>query len=323
MNSSPLRLAARWAHHRLTRHRPSHLTIEVTRRCDARCPTCPYWQEEPPSELPDYAPVVRRFRPLGVTLSGGEPLLRSDLPGLIAAIRRADPAVHLGLVTNGSRLTPRLARELRRTGLDHLSLSLDFDGPRHDELRGVPGLHRRIADLLPELTRIGFRTVALNTVLREDNLEEIPHLFDLAWQTGAMLSLSTYCALKTGDPAPLVGPDRLGQLEHLIRYLKDQRRLRPVLISSNAYLDRALDYFRTGRASGCRAGLDWLHITPDGAVRPCSELPEISRDFHQVDPRRHRPVDCDRCWYSCRAWSEAPASTGALRTLWSSWRRSR
>lgn len=139
-------LAGRLFKHRLKKQPLRHLTVEVTKRCNARCSFCHYWKEDPPRELADYGALVKHFDPLVVTLSGGEPLLRDDIAGVIRGIRDADPIVYVGMVTNGALLTVNGARELRSAGLDQLSISLDYAGPRHDRVRALPGLYEKIRD---------------------------------------------------------------------------------------------------------------------------------------------------------------------------------
>ena len=68
-----------------------HLTVEVTKRCNARCSFCHYWKEDPPRELDDYGALVKHFDPLVVTLSGGEPLVREDIADVVRGLRDADP----------------------------------------------------------------------------------------------------------------------------------------------------------------------------------------------------------------------------------------
>jgi len=68
-----------------------NINLEVTKRCNARCNFCDYWKEGTSSELQDYVPVVRKLKPLSVSLTGGEPLLRQDLAQVIASLRRTAP----------------------------------------------------------------------------------------------------------------------------------------------------------------------------------------------------------------------------------------
>jgi len=310
-----LALAGRWFKHRLKGQPLRHLTIEVTKRCNARCFFCDYWKEPPQKELADYGPIVKHFDPLVVTFSGGEPLLREDIADVVGGVRAADPGVYLAMVTNGSLLTAARAAELRRAGLDQLSISLDYDSDRHDKVRHLPGLYERIVDMLPGLKAVGFDSLSLNTVIKDDNLESIPALLDMAVREGLQLGFSAYCALKTGNGRPMVSPENLKRLHEVVALIKEYKRRHAITRTSDYYLDNVARYFDSGRIPGCRAGQSWVQITPGGEVKPCSELAVVSEDYRLYDPRTARPVDCTACWYSCRGESQAPISLARVREL--------
>src|SRR5947199_9883352 len=66
--------------------RPLTVSIEVTKRCNARCDFCDYWKISDRDEMTDFAVVVRRFDPLVVFFTGGEPMLRRDLVPIVKQI---------------------------------------------------------------------------------------------------------------------------------------------------------------------------------------------------------------------------------------------
>lgn len=308
-------LAARWLKHRVRGQQLRHLTVEVTKRCNARCAFCFYWKEPPRKELEDYGPLVRRFNPLVVTLSGGEPLLREDIVAIVSRIRRADPPVYLGMVTNAALLSLDKAEELRRAGLNQLAVSLDYAGPKHDKVRALPGLYGKITGILPDLARLGFDSVTLNTVIKEDNLESIPEILDLAAASGVMVGFSAYCGLKTGRDDLMVSAANLEKLRDVIAMIKTRKRKQVITRTSDYYLDNVAVYFAEGCIPGCRAGISWIQVTPEGEIKPCSELPVAARDYRSYDPRRAKPVECSACWYSCRGESQAPVTLRRIQEL--------
>jgi MoaA/NifB/PqqE/SkfB family radical SAM enzyme len=311
-----LALGGRSLRHVATGQRLRHLTIEVTKRCNARCEFCDYWREPRGEELADYAPIVRRFKPLVATLSGGEPLLRPDLEEVIRRIRAADPWVYLALVTNGALLTVERARGLRDAGLDQLSISYDYPDERHDRARGIPGLGAKIRGLLPALAALGFDSLSLNTVIKNDNLEDIPAILELARREGVRVGFSSYCSLKTGDDRLLVSGDNREKLRAAIAAIKEAKARHRITRTSEFYLDRVEEYFAGRAIPGCQAGISWIQVTPAGAIKPCSELPVVAEDYRGYDPRRAAPVTCASCWYSCRGESQAPLDLRRLRDLW-------
>lgn len=109
------------------------LRISVTDRCNFRCRYC-----MPPEGLPwlakdellSFEEIVRVASVLtgegirSFKLTGGEPLVRRDLPELVAGLRAASPEADISLTTNGYLLAER-ASELKGAGLDRVSVSCD------------------------------------------------------------------------------------------------------------------------------------------------------------------------------------------------------
>ncbi len=122
--------------------RPLHdLRISVMDRCNFRCPYCmpesrygEHFQFLRNDERLDFDEIVRLSTlaaRLGVSklrLTGGEPLLRPDLAGLVARLRRIEGIDDLAMTTNGVLLA-RHARALRQAGLDRVTVSLDTLDP--------------------------------------------------------------------------------------------------------------------------------------------------------------------------------------------------
>jgi len=125
------------------------LRISVTDRCNFRCVYCmpahifgPDFAFLPKEEIlscEEMARLVRLFAELGVDkvrITGGEPLLRKDLPLFVAMIRQVPGIREIALTTNGSLLAA-CAEELRRAGLDRVSVSLDsLDDERFGRING-------------------------------------------------------------------------------------------------------------------------------------------------------------------------------------------
>lgn len=116
------------------------LRVSVTDRCNLRCRYCmprevfgpdyPYLPRSEVLTFEEIARVARAFAALGVRkvrLTGGEPLLRRDLPRLVRMLA-AIPGIEVALTTNGSRL-PELAGELAAAGLSRVTVSLDSLDP--------------------------------------------------------------------------------------------------------------------------------------------------------------------------------------------------
>ncbi len=288
----------------LLRGRPRIVFVEVTLRCNARCDFCSYWRDTRVHELADYAPVVRHFDPVAVTLTGGEPLLRADLRELVRGIK-ATGNRFVSVLSNGALLTRERAQDLREAGLDGLSISLNYLDERQDEERQLKGLFRHLAALVPRLADLGFARLNLNTVLLATNLDQILPLVARAREWGVGLSVSCYSPHKAGDERFVVGPRHETRLREVVDGLIQARRHDHVVSNTEWYLRRIPDYYRTGSLSGCPAGRRSVHVTPDGMVKPCPDLP--SQGPWDEYSTRHAPrLDCDVCWYACRGEVQAP-----------------
>jgi cyclic pyranopterin phosphate synthase len=124
--------------------RIDYLRISITGACDLRCSYCLGAADAappPPSAL-DTSLILRTVAAaaeLGirkVRLTGGEPLLRADLPELIGGISETPGIEETGVTTNGTRLA-LLAGVLKRSGLDRINISLDtLDRERYRRLTG-------------------------------------------------------------------------------------------------------------------------------------------------------------------------------------------
>ena len=149
----------------------NNLRISVTDRCNIRCVYCMPETVEflPRQSLLSYeeiARVVRVAATLGidkVRLTGGEPLVRRDLPELVRSIVQVSGIVDVGLTTNGILLAP-MAKALHEAGLRRINVSLDtLDPARFLELTRRTGLEQVIEGILAAKAA-GFDPVKVNAV---------------------------------------------------------------------------------------------------------------------------------------------------------------
>jgi cyclic pyranopterin phosphate synthase len=139
--------------------------------------------------------LVRIFAGLGaskVRLTGGEPLLRHDLPGLVARLRTVDRVDEIALTTNGLLLR-RHAEALRAAGLDRVTVSLDtlrsdraLDFARTDR-------HADILDGVRAVREAGFTGTKLNAVvIRGFNDDELVDLLEFGRRERAEVRFIEY-----------------------------------------------------------------------------------------------------------------------------------
>ncbi len=306
--------AGRYARLRATR-RPVLVHFEVTSRCNARCDFCDYWKTDPSArehELKSFADAARHFRPMMITFTGGEPLLRRDLEAIVAEVDRAVPLTWMSVITHGGMLTAERAQSLWDAGIAQFCVSLDFLDERHDEARGIPGLSAKILRTVPELVARGM-TVRFNTVIKRENVDEIMPIVHRAAAIGAGVNLSLYTDSKNGNRAHLLEAHDIARVDALVAdLLAFKRRNRGVISSSDWYISHIPDYLRGKLGGPCRAGETTIHIDPTGMVRRCPDFPP---DKHWSEYSGYEPIDCNACYYACRGEAQAPLTISRFRDL--------
>lgn len=155
----------------------------VTRRCNLKCVHC-YAQAKDEvfaNELTtaEGRALIDDLAAFGVPValfSGGEPLMRPDLPELAGyAVQKGMRAV---ISTNGTLITPEMARTLKAIGLSYVGISLDGMESIHDRFRGAKGCFQEALAGIRNTQAAGIK-VGLRFTINRFNVGEIPAVFDL------------------------------------------------------------------------------------------------------------------------------------------------
>ena len=186
------------------------LRISVTDRCNFRCTYCmpaevfgrdfAFLPQSEVLTFEEISSVARVFVELGVEklrITGGEPLVRRDLPTLLAqlaALRTPDgQEVDLTLTTNASALRA-LARPLRDAGLKRITVSLDsLDDEVFRAMNGIDFPVQRVLDGITAAREAGFSPIKVNMVVkRGTNEASIVPMARWAREQGAILRFIEY-----------------------------------------------------------------------------------------------------------------------------------
>ena len=298
------------------RKRPLLVHFEVTLRCNARCGFCDYWKtpaEAKQHELKSYADAARYFNPMLVTFTGGEPLLRRDLEELVSAVDSSVRLKYVTLITHGGMLTPERARSLRDAGIHQFNISLDYIDGRHDVARGIPGLTDRIFSAIDGMRARGIDNIRFNTVIKDDNLDQLLPIVERASALGCGVNFSVYTDAKNGNTDHVLGAPLHAALDDTIKALLAYKRgRRGVITNSDAYLEEIPRWVRGELTEPCRSGQRTIHIDPTGHVKRCPDFPT---DFHWRDYRAYQPIKCDACFYACRGEAQAPLRLSRVRDV--------
>ena len=301
---------------------PMWCAWQVTYRCNFRCKFCHYWAEplgaKPEPTAAEYAEAAGKLAGLGtlmVSLAGGEPLLRADMPELVEAVGR----YHMPfLTTNGWLVTPRLAGDLMEAGLWGASVSIDYADPaRHDQRRGKGGAWAqawRAVEMFSAARLHPWQRVNVLAVLMDDNIDQLEQLIRMAAERDAYFMVQCYGFRKTGTHRYAHNDGPVTQ-----RLLTLRRGFRNFL--SNPYYLGRFDQHLHGGIAGCRAGRSFFNIDSTGDIAICVEekghpIANLHRDDVRTIRRRliesARGNTCTDCWYNCRGEIECLYKPGSL-----------
>ncbi len=289
--------------------RPYTLVAELTYKCPLRCVYCsnPLDWARHGEELgtADWLRVLAEAEELGVVqlnLTGGEPLVRTDLEALIARARGLD--LYTNLITSGIPLTRERLRGFRELGLDAVQLSIqDVSAPASDRIAGLRSFDKKL-EVAAWVKEIGF-PLTLNTVLHRDNLDRVAEVVALAERLGAErleLANTQYLGWALPNRRALL-PTR-GQLDGARAVAAEARRR---LRGRMEVLFVTPDYYAEFPKS-CMDGWGrrFLLVSPDGLVLPCHAahtLPQLT-----FDSVRARPLG--------EIWRDSPAFNAFRGEAW-------
>jgi len=264
--------------------RIEYLRISVTDKCNLRCVYCmpeeglPWLKREDLLSYEEIAEVVRVMAGMGlrrVRLTGGEPLVRQDLPRLAAMISSVPGIEDLSLSTNAVLLAD-MAKELRQAGVDRLNISLDsLDPERFDAIVRRPGSFQRVMAGLEAAEREGFAPIKLNVVLiRGENDHEVADFAAITRERPWHIRFIEL--MPTGSNLELSAA-RTVTCDEVLETLQEVGRLDPVTGPTGNGPAR---YFRFPGAPGTVGVItpmshnfcdqcNRMRLTADGQLRPC------------------------------------------------------
>lgn len=299
--------------------KPEALSLEITRRCIAKCVMCNIWRmpvAAPELDVADWlkileSPVLAELKELDVT--GGEPFLRDDLVELLLGIGRLK-TTHLkrlcsvAITTNGF-LTAKILKDveaviapLEEAGVALVfACGLDAVGAVHDRIRNVEGgwekLDATIEGLAALRSRFPGLVLGIKTTVSRYNIDELDTVCRYADERGLFTIISPYI-LTANRYANLEREDQLALSEDGLVKLREFYRTRRFQWSY--YRDELLRFLDTGRMDKpCSAGFNYFFIRSTGELFPCpiidapvgnvkdAPLEELIRSKEAARFRRH------------------------------------
>jgi len=206
--------------------------------------------------------------------SGGEPFMRPDIFELVEYSKK------LGLITvfgtNGTFITPEVAKKLKELGVDGVGISLDsLDKEKHDHLRKLKGAWDGAVEGMKNLRAAGV-PFQIHTTLMDWNWNEAEDITDFAVKMGAKAH-HFFFLVPTGRAKNIEEESlRAEQYEEILtRIMKKQQEvdieIKPTCAPQFMRIAKQMGMdLRFGR--GCLAGTSYCIIGPKGKVQPCAYM---------------------------------------------------
>ena len=205
-----------------SRARKPIVVWNITRTCNLRCVHCyaDSHAERYPGELSweQCCAVIddlADYKVNALLLSGGEPLLHPQLPQILQ--RATDKGLKVTISTNGTRITPDMARMFKDLGVAYVGISLDGIGAVHDKFRGVQGAFDGAIRGFKLCEEVGQKT-GLRLTLTRNNVQSMEQILNFIEQEGIQ-RVCFYHLVPTGrgvDVASLKPEEARAALDMLI-----------------------------------------------------------------------------------------------------------
>jgi heme b synthase len=277
----------------VTDHPLRMIAWELTRSCNLACVHCrasaelgPYEGELSTHEVFRVMDEIVSFSKPVIIMTGGEPLLRSDIFDL--ASYGTAKGFRMVMATNGTLFTEEIVRKIKTAGIQRISISIDGStAETHDAFRKVKGSFEGSLRGI-EMAKNGGIEFQINTTITQVNLRLIPDILRLAVDLGAV-ALHIFLLVPTGR-----GKDMKDQeispldYEKTLRWFYEQVDRVPLQLKATC----APHYYRILRQQakkegkkitpktngldamtrGCLGGISFCFISHVGQVQPCGYL---------------------------------------------------
>lgn len=288
------------------------LIFQITNVCNSRCITCFNWKilnKELDREL-TLEEIDRFTKKIGkldtVTIGGGEPFLRRDLPEIVDLFEKNNNVSVVAIPTNCLPLenilteTERILKKFK--GRLKIGLSLDGIGETHDKIRGVKGnfkkflkTYRGLAKLKEKYPRLRLR---ICSVILNANVNQIPKMINYVKKNLPMANYHGLELLKgdyNQEKVKAVSPEEFERIIGLIEKENKNERNFYKRVTSPIIQRLFLDILKKKKQLiPCRISSFYPVIDASGNVYPCEQREKIAnlRDFD---------YDLNKIWQSAKA----------------------
>ena len=268
---------------------PLWLLAELTYRCPLQCPYCSnpldFAKQEKELTTAQWIKVFEEAREMGavqIGFSGGEPLVRKDLPELIRGAR--DLGFYTNLITSGIGLTEKKIDAFAQAGLDHIQISFQAsDEELNAALAGNAKAFQQKLAMAKAVKAHGYPMV-LNFVLHRHNIDQIDKIIDLSIELDAddveLATCQFYGWAQLNREGLLPTREQIARAEDVVHQYREK-------MAGTGNLANLLfvtpDYYEE-RPKGCMGGWGaiFLSVTPEGMALPCHSARQLPVEFPSV-----------------------------------------
>ncbi|MGA1865125.1 MAG: radical SAM/SPASM domain-containing protein [bacterium] len=272
------------------------MELSLLAECNSNCVMCyaantkrendSYLSVEEYKNLWQQASMLGAFT---VTLSGGEPTLRSDLFDIISVLDPGNTIV--ALVTNSLNLNEDFLKDLKSAGVGTIHFSLDGSNELdNDSFRRIPGHFKKVIESINIAKKQGF-TVCLSTIIMHNGMDNMKEMVKLATETGTGIVFSPACLSGRLEKEKDVLLTR-DEWEYMLSLMKSHSRIR-------------CDFtINLSMRQECPGGREKIGVSCYGDVSSCGmnpisfgnireeSLQKIWRRMHNFPDFKKRTRDC-------------------------------
>lgn len=276
--------------------RKKYVVWAITTACNCRCDMCGQWKQKH-EFAKDYEKLIdfmKENKVIMLSLTGGEPTLHPELTKIIKYAKLKGFYVHL--LTNGTTMTPKLAKDLKESGLDLVSVSIDHYKPGiQDKLRGYKNCHKKAVNAVRILKDEGLNVIT-STVITSESSKDIEKVIDF-------INNDLNCAFSLCTPH--TSPDNKFFAEHsdaisikkedLINCVKKIIKLKKegsFITNSIEFMEEYINSLKGINNFYCQGGDFVYYLDTEGGFHQCINKPKI------FDLKTGWKIDKTKC-YNC------------------------
>lgn len=317
----------------ILKNRPVYVHYGITHRCNLRCRMCEIYQDANEDEelsieqIEKVFDLLKRLGVVYVSIGGGEPFLRKDLPLVIKLLRKKGLMVRL--LTNGTFCDEHLIKSLVSMGLREVSISLDtLDSKKQAYICNCEDAWEktmRSIELFSNVLSKNGRLLLINTVVSPFNIKELPNLSQFAKRKGYYIS---FVPIETDDLLEFAfTQDDYKWIDESYDYLiRMKKNGKGSIFNSSVFLEKSRQYLKSKHHNWqCDAGKLYFSVNPKGELSICHRFgPRVS--LLEINPgtyfvseefkntRESLIKGCSGCMRPC--WAEVSFLFQDKRSLW-------